>query len=160
MRIFRIALAECGATARAAFSGQSGYRADGRWHSHGRYLDYAAESRSLATLERLVHYKRLDSLARHVIYLLDVPDEHIETVLTVPPGWDGADLLPSAQAIGNRWCDQAKSPALQVRSAVTPAEHNLMLNSRHPAWDWKWVQGGPEAIAFDARMAALLRSGA
>jgi|GEM_PF-5569932 len=35
-----------------------------------------------------------------------------------------------------------------------------MLNSRHPAWYWKWVQGGPEAIAFDARMAALLRSGA
>jgi len=31
-----------------------------------------------------------------------VPDEHIDTVLTLPPGWDGHDLLPAAQAIGNR----------------------------------------------------------
>jgi hypothetical protein len=64
MRVFRIALAEYGAIARSAFSGQSGYRADGRRHSRGRYLDYATESRSLATLERLVHYTRFDSLTR------------------------------------------------------------------------------------------------
>jgi RES domain-containing protein len=159
MRVFRIALLQFGATAKTAFSGQSGYGADGRWHSRGRYLDYAAASRSLATLERLVHYKRFDSLARHVIYLIDVPDEHIETVLTIPPGWDGDDLLPAAQAIGNGWCDQAKSPALQVRSAVTPGEHNLMLNSRHSAWDWKWVRSGPDVFEFDARLAALMRSG-
>jgi RES domain-containing protein len=79
MRVFRIALAEFGATGRAGFSGRSGYRADGRWHNRGRDLDYAAESRSLATLERLVHYKRFNSLARHVIYMIDVPDDQIET---------------------------------------------------------------------------------
>jgi len=160
MRVFRIALAAHGATARAAFSGQSGYRADGRWHSRGRHLDYAAESRSLATLERLVHYKRFDSLAPHFLYELEVPDAQIETVLGLPPGWDGEDLLPAAQAIGNRWCDQAESPALQVRSAVTPGEHNLLLNSRHPAWDWNWVRRGPESFRFDARLAALLKGAA
>lgn len=159
MRVFRITLHRFGATAKAAFSGQSGYEADGHWHNRGRYLDYAAESRSLATLERLVHYKRFDSLARHVIYTIDVPDDHIETVLSLPPDWDGVDLLPAAQVFGNGWCDQAKSPALQVRSAVTPGEHNLMLNSRHPAWDWKWVVAGPDDFEFDARLAALMKVG-
>ena len=67
MRVFRIALWKCGATARDALGGQSGFLTDGRWHTHGRYLDYAAESWSLATLERLVHYKRFDCLAPHVI---------------------------------------------------------------------------------------------
>jgi RES domain-containing protein len=158
MRVFRIALRKFGATAKTAFSGQSGFGVDGRWHNHGRYLDYAAESRSLATLERLVHYKRFDALARHVIYVIDVPDEHIETVLAPPPGWNDIDLLPAAQAIGNTWCDQARSAALQVPSAVTPGEHNLMLNSRHPAWNWKWVQSGPDHFEFDSRLAALMRS--
>jgi RES domain-containing protein len=119
-------------------------------------LDYAAQSRSLATLERLVHYKRFDCLEPHVIYTVDVPDEHVDTVLSLPRGWDGPDLLAAAQAAGNRWCDKAASPALQVPSAVTPGEHNLMLNSRHPMWDWKWVSAAT-SFYFDARLAELLK---
>jgi RES domain-containing protein len=156
MMAYRIALRRFGATAREALNGTSGYCADGRWHSRGRYLDYAAQSRSLATLERLVHYKRFDCLEPHVIYALDVPDEHVETVLSLPRGWDGVDLMASAQAVGDRWCDRSASPALQVPSAVTPGEHNLMLNSRHPKWDWKWVSA-PKPFDFDARLAELLR---
>ena len=156
MRVFRIALTKYGATAKAALNGQSGYSADGRWHTRGRYLDYASGSRSLATLERLVHYKRFNFLEPHMIYELKIPDEHIETVLAPPPGWDGDDLLMAAQEIGNRWCDKAGSPALQVPSAVTRGEHNLMLNSRHPAWDWKWVvSSGP--FDFDNRLVEFLK---
>ena len=50
VKAFRIVLRRYGATARSAFSGASGYATDGRWHSKGRYLDYAAESQSLAVL--------------------------------------------------------------------------------------------------------------
>ena len=159
MTVFRIALKSFGATTKTAFNGLSGFSAEGRWHNLGRYLDYAAESRSLATLERLVHYKRFDSVAPHVIYIVDVPNEYIETVLKSPTGWDGDDLLPAAQKLGNDWCDRNNSPALQVPSAVTPGEHNLMLNSRHPDWDWKWVVSGPLPFEFDARLVDLLRRG-
>lgn len=157
MTVFRIALETFGASPADAFSGRSGYHADGRWHTRGRLLDYGAQSRSLATLERLVHYKRFDSLARHVLYTVDVPNEHIETVLRPPEGWDGIDLLAEAQRIGDAWCDRVVSPALQVPSAVTPGEHNLLLNSHHPRWDWNWVRG-PEPFAFDRRLLALVRA--
>jgi RES domain-containing protein len=157
MTVFRIVLRKFGATAKKAFNGSSGHFADGRWHSRGRYLDYAAESRSLATLERLVHYKRFDCLEPHVIYRVDVPNEHIDSVLAPPRGWDRNDLLRAAQAIGNSWCDKASSPALQVPSAVTPGEHNLMLNSRHSEWDWKWVVAAAIPFEFDARLAELLK---
>ena len=156
MRVFRIALKKYGATAKDAFNGKSGYSADGRWHTRGRYLDYAAGSRSLATLERLVHYKRFNFLEPHMIYELEIPSEHIETTLTAPPSWDRDDLLGSAQAIGNEWCDKATRPALQVPSAVTRGEYNLMLNSRHPAWDWKWVVSSAP-FDFDNRLADLLK---
>jgi RES domain-containing protein len=154
MTVFRIALKKYGATAREAFDGSSGYHADGRWHSRGRYLDYAAKSRSLATLERLVHYKRFDCVAPHVIFALEIPNEHVDTILAPPRGWDGDDLHPDAQAIGDKWCDKGSSPALQMPSCVTPGEHNFMLNSRHPAWRWNWVSAAVP-FAFDAGLSAL-----
>jgi RES domain-containing protein len=154
MRVFRIALKKYGATAKDAFNGQSGFSADGRWHTRGRYLDYASGSRSLATLERLVHYKRFNFLEPHMIYEVEIPGGHIETVSTPPPGWDGDDLLPAAKEIGNRWFDHSRSPALKVPSAVSRGEHNLILNSRHPAWDWRRVVSS-EPFDFDNRLAEL-----
>lgn len=154
MRVFRIALRTFGATARDALSGLSGFSTDGRWHTKGRLLDYAANTRSLATLERLVHYKRFDGLAPHVLYELDVPDSLIE-VADIPAGWDGEEPLVAAQSIGNTWCDQHRSPALQVPSAVTPGELNLLLNSRHPSWSWSWVSG-PKQFSFDSRLTELM----
>ena len=32
-----------------------------------------------------------------------------------------------------------------------------MLNSRHSAWDWKWVVSNAIPFEFDARLAGLLR---
>jgi RES domain-containing protein len=156
MRAFRIALRKYGSNAKDAFSGLSGYSANGRWHSLGRFLDYAAESRSLATLERLVHYKRFDGLKPHVIYIVDIPDSQITSVGTPPPGWDGEDLLPGAQKVGDGWCDSQVSPGLLAPSAITPGENNLLINTHHMNWDWAWV-GSMEPFEFNSRLAELLR---
>jgi RES domain-containing protein len=157
VKAFRIALQRHGATAKVAFSGLSGFSADGRWHSKGRALDYAAESQSLAVLERLVHYKRFDALEPHVLFLIEIPDSLIHTCGEPPKGWDGSALLPAAQTVGNRWCDQRQSPALKVPSAVTRGEFNLMLNSKHPAWDWGWI-ARRQPFALDGRLRELLQS--
>lgn len=157
MKAYRIALRKLGLTKKEAFSGVSGFSADGRWHSSGRYLDYSAESLSLAILERLIHYKRFNALEPHVLYALEVPDAAIAPVVSVPPGWDSQDLLPAAQAIGNAWCDRKTSPALLVPSAVTPGEQNLMVNTHHPDWRWSWVISGPKAFAFDSRLIDLVK---
>lgn len=130
---------------------------DGRWHTAGRNLDYAAQSLSLAILERLVHYKRFDALEPHVMYVLEVPDAAIESASAPPHGWDGEEPAPPAQAIGDSWWDERRSPALLVPSAVTPGEYNLIINSRHPDWRWKWVTSGPVTFAFDARLAELMK---
>jgi RES domain-containing protein len=151
VKAFRIVLQRYGATARETFSGTSGYLTDGRWHSKGRYVDYAAESQSLAILERLVHYKRFDALAPHVLYVVEVPDAQVEVCTELPKGWDGPSLLPAAQKLGNRWCDEGLSPAMKLPSAVTRGESNLLLNSKHPAWKWAWVlQRKP--FVFDGRL--------
>lgn len=85
--------------------------------------------------------------------------EVIESVPTAPEGWDGEEPLSAAQAIGDAWCDERRSPALLVPSAVTPGEYNLIVSSRHPGWRWDWVVSGPQSFAFDARLAQLRQSG-
>lgn len=157
MRAFRIVLQRYGSTTRAAFSGASGYAADGRWHSRGRTLDYAAESQSLAVLERLVHYKRFDALHPHILYVVEIPDPLIEICKDLPKGWDAPDLSPAAQRIGNRWCDERLSPAMKVPSAVTRGECNLLLNSKHPAWKWHWVVRRTP-FAFDGRLREIVEA--
>jgi RES domain-containing protein len=157
VKAFRIVLQHYGATARVAFSGASGYAADGRWHGKGRYLDYAAESQSLAVLERLVHYKRFDALAPHLLYVIDVPDALIEVCTELPKGWDGPDLLPAAQRLGNRWYDERLSPAMKVPSVVTRGESNLLLNSKHPAWKWGWVSRRTP-FAFEGRLREIVEA--
>jgi RES domain-containing protein len=156
VKAWRIALRKFGMNRRSAFGGMSGFFADGRWHSAGRHLDYAAESLSLAILERVVHYKRFDALEPHVLYALDVPESAIETITKPPQGWELEDPSSTAQAVGNAWCDEGKSPALRVPSAITPGENNLMVNSHHPQWQWDWVISGPVAFAFDARLTDLM----
>ena len=157
VKAWRIVLRKFGRTSGATFGGLSGFSADGRWHRASRHLDYAAESLSLAILERLVHYKRFDALEPHVLYVLDIPNAMIESAPPPPPGWDGEDLLAAAQQIGDAWCDEQRSPALRVPSAVTPGEFNLMVNARHPAWRWDWVIAGPQRFAFDDRLVELIR---
>lgn len=156
MKAWRIVLRKFGRTGRAAFGGLSGFSVDGRWHTAGRHLDYTAQSLSLAILERLVHYKRFDALEPHVLYTVDVPDVAIESAPAPPHGWDGDEPAAAAQAIGDSWWDERRTPALLVPSAVTPGEYNLMVNSRHPNWQWKWVISGPVPFAFDARLAQLV----
>ena len=160
MKAFRIVLATRGATKAEAFSGMSGFSVDGRWHNRERYLDYAAENCSLATLERLVHYKRFDSLTPHLLYTLEIPDELIDTIKIAPHGWNNpVSFLPAAQALGNQWYHRAISPALLVPSAVTAGEHNLIVSSRHPAWRSEWVSG-PSGFRFDSRLIEMAQGAA
>jgi RES domain-containing protein len=156
VKAWRIVLRKFGRTSRIAFGGLSGFSVDGRWHTAGRHLDYAAQSLSLAILERLVHYKRFDTLEAHLLYMLDVPAAAIESAPVPPQGWDGDEPARAAQAIGDNWCDERRSPALLVPSAVTPGELNLIVNSHHPDWQWKWVVLGPAKFSFDARLAELM----
>jgi RES domain-containing protein len=157
VKAWRIVLRKFGGNRRSAFAGLSGYAVDGRWHSEGRRLDYTAESLSLAILERVVHYKRFDALQPHVLYTLDMPESAIARVPTPPEGWDSEDPSPAAQAIGNVWCDEERSPALLVPSAVTPGEHNLIVNSHHTDWRWEWVVSGPQGFAFNVRLAEIMQ---
>jgi len=155
VKIHRLALARYASDKRQAFSGLSGFVVDGRWHSKPRLLDYASQSVSLAALERLVHYKRFNGLAPHMLCSADLPESCILRMELPPSDWDALESSAAVRDVGNRWYDERKSAALMVPSTIIPGEFNFLINSRHPAWRWAWVST-PVPFAFDRRLLELL----
>jgi len=129
-RAWRITKAKYAAN---AFDGEGARLNGGRWSSPGTRVVYVAESLSLAVLEILVHLKDTAVLADYVVRTIDLPDAGIEVLQAddLPPNWRAFPAPTATQAIGDRWVLEARSLALRVPSAVTPAEFNYLVNPAH-----------------------------
>jgi RES domain-containing protein len=150
MRLHRISLAACSATAAAAFSGRGGLFGKGRWHTQGRLVVYASAHASLAMAESLVHLQRSNSIEPFYRWEIEVPDPLITRTALPPAGWENQYAL--TQPIGDAWLAGGASVGLLVPSAVVPNELNCLLNPSHPAFDLAWVVSGPHSFAFDRRL--------
>ena len=112
----------------ADLSGTGGMKVDGRWHKKGRRVLYAAQSQSLAILEKRVHLRDLPDELR--LMKIEVPGpKHWETVKDLPPDW--ASQRVWTQAYGDRWLAEKRSVVLQVPSAIVPQEFNYLINPDH-----------------------------
>jgi RES domain-containing protein len=114
------------------FDGEGARLFGGRWNSPGVPLVYLADSLALAVLETLVHLGREhlpDDLLAHRV---ELPDETMEALETVPADWLADPLRRQTRRFGDAWVREERSLALRVPSAVIPQEFNLLLNPRHP----------------------------
>lgn len=123
---------------------------------------YTSARLSLAVLEVLVHLdvsELPDSLVARQIETPDRELERLETAL-LDPKWDAYSQLEGkrsfpplvrTRAIGDRWVTEARSLALEVRSAAIPMECNVLLNPGHPkAASLRVVREAP--FRFNARL--------
>jgi RES domain-containing protein len=119
----------------------------GRWNSAGTTMIYAASSLALAALEvyvNLPHRLRRSGLfPPFTAFGFDVPDDLI-LVSGVPDDGD-------CKRAGDAWLLSARSPALQVPSAVIPRETNVLMNPDHPDFE-KIRLLVQEPFEFDDRM--------
>jgi RES domain-containing protein len=69
----------------------------------------------------------------------------------LPRRWRTYPPPASVQSLGDEWILGASSVALKVPSAIVPAEHNYVLNPRHPAFETLEI-GPEEIIALDPRL--------
>lgn len=132
-------------------SGIGGLYADGRWHSKGRPVVYAAEHPALALVETMAH---LD------LSLGDVPDTlrlcriDVDTRLrihvpTLPTGWQANQVM--SRKLGDAWLASASTPLLAVPSAILPSSTNYLVNPAHPAIAGSVREVSVEAIWIDQR---------
>ena len=97
---------------------------------------YASESIALAALETLVHYdESLGSRRRLVLCRADIPpDVPVENgpASLYTGRWASYPAPRRLARFGDAWARERRTAVLRVRSAVSPREHNLLLNPAHP----------------------------
>lgn len=137
-----------------AFDGRGAAEHPGRWNPAGVPVVYLAESRSLASLEVLVHAEDLTLLT--AIHWVAVPVTFDEALLhrpkRVPDDWRVVPVPPATREFGRAWVAAGTSVVLRVPSVVTAGEFNLLVNPRHPDFP-RLKFGAPEPLAFDPRLA-------
>ena len=117
---------------------------------------YMAQSLSLAQLELLVHLEADAVLRRHWRYFaVEVDPQAIlacESWADLPPDYAAWPAPASTRALGDRWIAESVSVALSVPSAVTPGEHNILLNPAHPEYAAAAVVGVPRPLRLERRL--------
>lgn len=129
MRVYRISKPAHVAT---SLSGLGSAAYPGRWNSQGVRLAYTAGSSALAMLELLVHLDKEDVPAGLRLLSFALPDDAVDTLDPLPPGWDRLPYATAVRAAGDAWIASTASLALRVPSAVAHDESNLLVNPAHP----------------------------
>lgn len=115
-------------------SGTGAYRNGGRWNSKGTYMLYTSENSSLAYLETLVHFDKIDYPSDLFIVKIEIDKKapvYIVKDSEYPLEWKRLELLEN-KALGDGWIRENKFLAFKIRSAINDAEYNLLLNPLFP----------------------------
>ncbi len=120
---------------------------------------YTAESRSLASLEVLVHTEDTQVLAaiKWVMIPVSIDEPLIETADPLPDDWRQLPAPPSTRALGSRWVAESRSVVVRVPSIVVDGEFNYLLNPRHPEFALLKI-GEARPFSFDPRLSNLPQS--
>jgi RES domain-containing protein len=135
-----------------AFSGEGAMLCAGRWHSEGTRIVYTSESIALATLEILVHMRRIHVPSYSVIPC-SFPESLVEDldVAFLPEEWSSAIAPTTLRRFGDVWARERVSAVLKVPSAVTLVEFNYLFNPEHP--DFASIDiGEPRPFSLDLRL--------
>lgn len=136
------------------FDGDGASVNGGRWNSVGVPVVYTSATRSLATLEKLVHADGvLSTLLDCVVFSVEIADRlvHPLDVTGLPDDWDNPVAAPRLREMGDEWVRRMAKPVLRVPSAVVTAEDNFVLNPRHPDFP-KLVIGPRQPLPIDPRL--------
>ncbi|SFC90966.1 RES family NAD+ phosphorylase [Spirosoma endophyticum] len=106
----------------------------GRWNYMGTPVLYTASSRSLATLEVLVHSPLSYVPDYHQMLIIRVPEDSILSVPLdqLPDGWNGLTPPGTIKDITEKWTAEHNSLLLKVPSAMVEGKCNYLINPMHP----------------------------
>jgi len=131
----------------------------GRWNHRGTAVIYTAGTRSLVTLEYLVHVPLSYEPVGLSIATLIVPDGASVRELRLselPDDWNRFPAQSGLADLGSEWVRGKESLLLRVPSAVVDDEFNLVINPGHPEMADVRI-GDVTTYAFDERLLKRLK---
>ena len=127
-----------------------------RWNLDGEFVLYTSASRSLATLELLVHRNSVTPIPDFEVMIISIADDDalVEQVKlnALPKNWRSFEAYHKLQKIGSEWYQSQRSLVLKIPSAVIPKEHNYLINTNHPDFKKCVSLVRNEAYFFDERL--------
>jgi RES domain-containing protein len=127
-----------------------------RWNLSGQFVIYAGSSRSLSTLELVVHRGSIAPLDEYKVMVISVADEdhlyHQIPTRTLPANWRSFAAYFELQKMGAQWFREQTSLILKVPSAVIPYEFNYLINTEHPLFKEKVALVRTEEYFWDSRL--------
>lgn len=130
MEVFRVSRSKYATT----LSGKGAAIRGARWNSVGIEMIYTAANRSLAMAEVAVHLNLSTLQDDYVIITITTPDDVAVQKLSsayLPPDWNSFPYNPATRKIGDRFIAEGKHCILQVPSAITKGDYNLLINPYH-----------------------------
>ena len=135
-------------------SGKGAALKGARWNSAGIEMIYTAANRSLAMAEVAVHFTLATLPPDYMMMTLFIPDDISLLKLTsanLPADWNTFPFPSATQTIGDQFIIDNKYCVLQIPSAVTQGDYNLLINPHHA--EFKKVKiVSVEKFLFDKRI--------
>jgi RES domain-containing protein len=118
-------------------SGKGAEITGGRWNEKGVAVVYAAESRSLACLETVVHLAAGGLPFNRYLVEISIPDPvwaaaRRETPTSLPVGWDAEPASRASIDFGTQWLRSGSSAVLLIPSVIVLEECCVLVNPAHP----------------------------
>lgn len=149
MEVFRIAKANYASALVASGTAN-------RWNIRGQQVIYTGASRSLSSLELLVHKGPVSPSHNYRVMVISISDEdHLYKQIRLselPPHWRGFGACSRLQKIGSDWISNQESLVLKVPSAVIPFEYNYIINTEHPEFGQQVQLLRTEDYFWDSRL--------
>lgn len=109
-----------------------------RWNKGGQQVIYTGSTRSLSSLELIVHKGAVQPDTTYKVMVISVADDDnlIRQVLKneLPVQWRTLAGYAALQEIGTEWYNNRETLVLKVPSAVITYEFNYVINTEHPAF--------------------------
>ncbi|MFN8344596.1 MAG: RES family NAD+ phosphorylase [Spirosomataceae bacterium] len=127
-----------------------------RWNVQGQNVIYTGSSRSLSTLELVVHRNAIVPTFLYKVMVISIADEDslIKQVRLsdLPPDWRSLNAYSKLQRIGSEWYRQQETLLLKVPSAIISQEYNYVINTEHPDFASKVQLVRTENYFWDNRL--------
>jgi RES domain-containing protein len=127
-----------------------------RWNTRGKQVIYTGSSRSLSSLELVVHRGSIEPTTAYKVMVISIADDDYLIkqiqVKDLPSNWRTLAGYPALQKIGSSWYDSQETLLLKVPSAIIVYEYNYIINTEHPDFKNKVQLTRIEDYFWDVRL--------
>lgn len=127
-----------------------------RWNLKGQLVIYAGSSRSLSSLELIVHKGAVKPAFLYKVMVISIADDDYLIkqikINELPINWRSIAAYSELQNIGSDWYNTRESLVLKIPSAIIPLEYNYIINTEHPEFSTKINLVRMEEYFWDSRL--------